>query len=425
VKVRRIAIAAVAAAFAGLLLVAPGAGQTPEPAEARSSQVEQGRYLAALGDCESCHNRPGGQRFAGGLPLNTPFGVIYSANITPDRDTGIGSWSADAFYRAMHQGRDDQNAHLYPAFPYPYFTRMSRAEVDAIRAYLMSQPAVSYRPPPNELPFPVSIRGVIGLWNWLYFKPGDFQPTQGQSAEWNRGAYIVTGPGHCGACHTPKTLLGGDRKVAFLQGGLIDNWFAPGLNGDPRAGLADWSGADIAEFLKTGRNARTSASGSMSDVITNSTSLMSDADLRAVAAYLKSLPAASPKPLASSPEPAAMRAGEAVYIDSCAACHKADGSGTPGFFPPLKGNSNVQSANPTTLDHFVLSGTETTATAARPTPLAMPSFGWKLSDREIADVATYVRNSWGNLARPVSAAEVGKLRKKVAAHPVRKPSEAA
>ncbi|HEY1753209.1 MAG TPA: cytochrome c [Caulobacteraceae bacterium] len=419
---------ALAAAVAGLAMTAPGAGQpvAPPATPAVNPQVEEGRYLAALGDCESCHDRPGGQKLAGGLPLNTPFGVIYSANITPDRDTGIGAWSEADFYRAMHEGRNNHNAHLYPAFPYAYFTRMSRAEVDAIRAYLMAQPAVSYRPRANRLPFPLSIRALVGVWNWLYFKPGDFQPAAGQSAAWNRGAYIVEGPGHCGACHTPKTFLGGDKQQQALQGGQLDNWFAPDLNGDARGGLADWTTADIVEFLKTGRNARSSASGSMSDVIVHSTSQMNDGDLAAVATYLKSLPAAkAAAPAPAAPDPAAMQAGAALYLDNCAACHRADGAGVPREFPPLKGNSNVQTGNPTTVDRFILSGTESTATDARPTPLAMPSFAWKLTDAEIADVATYIRNSWGNAAPPVSAGDVAKLRGKVAAHPVRKPSEKA
>jgi mono/diheme cytochrome c family protein len=421
---RRIATLAAVIALAAIGAAAPGAGQTPPP-PATSARVEQGRYLAVLGDCEGCHTAPGGARLAGGLPVPTPFGVIYTANITPDRQTGIGDWSETDFYAAMHEGRRRGGAHLYPAFPYNYFTRMSRDQVDALRAYLMSQPAAAYSPPANRLPFPISIRAVMAVWNWLYFKPGDFQPTAGQSEQWNRGAYIVAGPGHCGACHTPKTLLGGDRQSKALQGGLLDNWFAPNLNGDARAGLATWSAGDIAEFLKTGRNAHSNASGSMSDVIVHSTSQMTDADVAAIAVYLKTLPAAAAASTPPAPGAAAMSAGQAIYVDACAACHKADGGGAPRWFPPLKGNAGVQASDPTTALHFILTGAETAATAARPTPLAMPSFAWKLTDRQIADVATYIRNSWGNAAAPVTPAQVAKLRGKVAAHPVRKPSEKA
>jgi mono/diheme cytochrome c family protein len=302
---------------------------------------------------------------------------------------------------------------------------MSRGEVDAIRAFLMSQPAVSYRPPADRLPFPLSIRALVGFWNWLYFKPGAFQPRAAQSAVWNRGAYIVNGPGHCAACHSPKSILGGDQRQRFLQGGKLDNWFAPDLNGDAHGGLAAWSAADIVEFLETGRNARTTASGSMADVITYSTSQMSDADVAAVAIYLKSLPAAKGALAAPSLDPAATRAGQALYLDNCAACHRADGAGVAREFPPLRGNSNVQSSDPTTIERFILSGTEATATNARPTSFAMPSFAWKLTNGEVADVATYIRNSWGNTAPAVSAGDVGKLRRKVAGHPIRKPSEKA
>lgn len=423
---RRTALAAAIAAGLSLLASGAGVGQSNGVATpATAAQIEQGRYLVVLGDCEACHDRPGGPPLAGGLPLNTPFGTIYSANITPDRDTGIGAWSEEAFYRAMHEGRNAAGSHLYPAFPYPYYTRLSRADVDAIRAYLLTRPAVSYRPPANKLPFPISIRAAVGVWNWLYFKAGDYRPDPAHDAVWNRGAFLVTGPGHCGACHTPKSFLGGDRRTEALQGGVLDNWFAPDLNGDAHGGLAAWTVADIVEFLKTGRNARANASASMSDVITHSTSQMNDADLTAIATYLKSLPAAKAPPASGAPDAATMRAGQAIFVDNCSACHRADGSGTPRWFPPLKGDANLQSSNPTTIVRFILNGTATAPTATRPTPLAMPAFAWKLDDRQVAAVATYVRNSWGNAAPPVTAGEVGKLRRKVAAHPIRKPPEKA
>ncbi|MDQ2860223.1 MAG: cytochrome c [Pseudomonadota bacterium] len=410
-----LAIAAVGALASGAV------SQTPAPASAANAAlIEQGRYLAVLGDCASCHTRPGGQPFAGGLPLKTPFGAIYSANITPDKDTGMGGWSEADFYRAMHEGRDDQRHHLYPAMPYPYYTLVPRAEVDAIRAYLLSVKSVAYTPPANTLPFPLNIRWGLTFWNGLYLKEGDWRPSAGRSAAWNRGAYIVQGLGHCGACHTPKTLAMGDKRDDALQGGVIDNWFASDLNGDRRGGLGSWSAADIVEFLKTGRNARSSASGSMSLVVQVSTSKMTDPDLAAIAVYLKSLPA-SKAANAASPATPVMAAGRAIYTDECAACHKADGAGVPRFFPPLAGNANVQSSDPTTLDRFILTGTQAAATDARPTALSMPAFAWKLTNAQVAAVATYVRNSWGNAASPVSADMVGGLRGKVAAHPIRKP----
>jgi mono/diheme cytochrome c family protein len=394
---------------------------TPPTPPASPDTVAQGRYIAVLGDCEGCHDRPGGAPYAGGLPLNTPFGVIYSANITPDAKAGIGGWTEADFYRAMHEGQDDQHANLYPAFPYPYFTRMPRADVDALFAYLRTVPASPQAPPPNKLGFPFSIRALVTIWNWLNFKPGDFQPSPNQSAEWNRGAYLVNGPGHCGACHTPKNFLSGDEWSKPLQGGKLDNWFAPDLNGDPHGGLVSWSQADVIEFLKTGRNGRASAGASMTSVIQHSTSNMSDADLTAIATYLKSLPAPLPGPAASQVDPQVMAAGAAIYRDQCAACHRRDGTGVSHEFPPLAGDALLQASDPTTIARYILTGSPTAATAAQPTPFAMPAYAWKLSDSEIAAVATYIRNSWGNLAPPVSAHQVADLRAKVAAHPTRPP----
>jgi len=419
--VRGKARATLAIAAAGALTTA-AVSHIPAPApSADPALIEQGRYLVVLGDCASCHTRPGGQPFAGGLPLETPFGAIYSANITPDKDSGIGAWLEADFYRSMHEGRDDQNHHLYPAMPYPYYTLAPRAEVDAIRAYLMSLKPVGYTPPANTLPFPLNIRWGLTFWNWLYLKEGTWRLVSGRTAQWNRGAYIVEGLGHCGACHTPKTLAMGDKRDDALRGGVIDNWFASDLNGGRRGGLGSWTGADIVEFLKTGRNARSSASGSMSLVVQVSTSKMTDPDLAAIAVYLKSLPAAKVANPAG-PKTAVMTAGRAIYVDECSACHKMNGAGVPRFFPPLAGNANVQSSDPTTLDRFILTGTQAAATDPRPTALSMPAFGWKLTNAQAAAVATYIRNAWGNAASPVSADEVGRLRGKVAAQPVRKPS---
>lgn len=405
-----------ALALAGAVVSQTPQASAPPPDQAL---VARGAYLATLGDCASCHTRPGGPAYAGGFELNTPFGVIYSANITPDRDKGIGAWSEADFYRVMHLGKDDQKHNIYPAMPYPSYTHVSRADVDAIRAFLMSIKPVSYTPPGNRLPFPLTVRPLVSVWNWLYLKEGDFVPTAGKSAAWNRGAYIVNGLGHCGACHTPKTLLQGDKYDDALQGGLLDNWFASDLNGDARGGLASWTAADIVEFLKTGRNARSSASGSMTDVITHSTSKMNDSDLAAIASYLKSLPATR-NAAVPHVDQTVIAEGRAIYVDECSACHKMNGMGVARFFPPLAGNANVEQTNPTTLDHYILTGTQTTATSARPTPFTMPAYAWKLNDNEVAAVATYVRNSWGNVATPVSSDEVAKLRGKVAAHPVRK-----
>jgi mono/diheme cytochrome c family protein len=377
-----------------------------------AAQLRRGQYLVAAGDCLSCHLRDGGEPFAGGLGLNTPFGVIYTSNITPDRATGIGAWTADQFYRAMHDGKSSQGHDLYPAFPYPWFKFVSREDDDAIFAYLMSLPAVSYTAPKNDLAFPLNFRSFVGAWNLLFLDSHDFQSDPEQSAEWNRGAYLVNGLGHCGGCHTPKNSFGADKSKQELHGGRLDNWVAPDLTSNTRIGLGDWSVDDIAEFLGTGRNGHAAAGGAMADVISYSTSLLSDADRRAIAVYLKSQPASAGIE-SSAPEAGAMRRGAAVYSDACASCHLDNGVGQSRLFPPLGKDAMLQQPDPTGLEHLILAGTRIGVSASRPSPLGMPSFAWKLTDQEIADVSTFIRNSWGNEAAPVAASGVAELRKKL------------
>jgi mono/diheme cytochrome c family protein len=391
----------------------------PETA-ANGAQLRRGQALAVAGDCMSCHLRPGGEPLAGGLGLKTPFGTIYSANITPDRDTGIGAWTADQFYRAMHDGLDDEGVNLYPAFPYPWFRKLSRTDDDAIFAYLKSVPAVRYTPPQNELPFPLSIRVLVKGWNLLFFHSTDWENDAAQSSEWNRGAFLVEGPGHCGACHTPKNLFGAGKRGKELYGGDLDNWVAPDLTGNERTGLGRWSVAEIAEFLKTGRNAHANAGGAMADVITYSTSLLGDDDRRAIAVYLKSRAASASGEQTAASEPGAMRRGGAIYADACSACHLENGVGQPSLFPPLGRNATLQQDDPSGLVHLILAGSRTGPSPTRPSALTMPSFAWKLSDSEIADVATYVRNSWGNQATAVTATQVNELRGKLNLRTVRR-----
>ncbi len=383
-----------------------------------AAQLRRGQYLVAAGDCLSCHLREGGELFAGGLGLNTPFGVIYTSNITPDRATGIGAWTSDQFYRAMHDGKGAHGEDLYPAFPYPWFRRVSREDDDAIFAYLMTLPAVGYTPPKNDLGFPLNFRSFIGAWNLLFLDSHNFQSDPGQSAEWNRGAYLVNGLGHCGGCHTPKNSFGADKSKQDLHGGKLDNWVAPDLTSNARIGLGDWSVDDIAEFLGSGRNAHAAAGGAMAEVISYSTSLMSDADRRAIAVYLKSQPA-SPSVASSAPEPGAMRRGEEIYSDACASCHLDNGVGQSRLFPPLGKDAMLQQPDPTGLEHLILAGTRVGVSSSRPSPLGMPSFAWKLTDQEIADVSTFIRNTWGNHAGPVPASEVADLRKKLDLQTVR------
>jgi len=374
-----------------------------------AAQLRRGQYLVATGDCMSCHLRDGGEPLAGGLGLKTPFGVIYTANITSDMQTGIGAWTSDQFYHAMHDGIGAHGENLYPAFPYPWFRRASREDVDAIFAYLKITPAVNYTPPANDLPFPLNFRFMLKPWNLLFLHSYEFQTAPSQSGEWNRGAYIVNGLGHCGGCHTPKNALGADKSGQDLHGAALDNWLAPDLTANDRTGLGRWSIDDIAEYLRNGRNAHAGAGGAMADVVTYSTALMSDDDRHAMAVYLKSQ-AASPNSGRAQPELAAMRRGAAIYSDACTSCHLEDGVGQPRLFPPLGHNAMLQQADPIGLEHLILAGGRIGTSPSRLSPLTMPSFAWKLSDNEIADVATYVRNSWGNQAAVVSAAEVHEAR---------------
>jgi mono/diheme cytochrome c family protein len=383
------------------------------PSTPDAEKVKLGQYLVVAGDCMSCHLRPGGEPLAGGLGLNTPFGVIYSSNITSDPETGIGSWTPDQFYQAMHDGKSKDGSNLYPAFPYPWFHLASRADDDAILAFLKTTPAVHYTPPENGLHFPMNIRASVKAWNFLYLDSGSFQSDSAQSAEWNRGAYLVNGLGHCGGCHTPKNGLGADQAKHSFEGGTLDNWVAPDLTSNDRTGLGAWSLEDIAEYLQHGRNARAAAGGAMADVITYSTSLMNDADRHDIAVYLKSRAASAAPSAPAKPDSSAMEHGSAIYSDACASCHLENGVGQPRYFPPLGHNSVVQQSDPTTLEHLILAGTRIGISDKRPSALSMPSFAWKLTDAEIADVATFIRNSWGNEASPVSPNTVTAMRKRL------------
>jgi mono/diheme cytochrome c family protein len=382
-------------------------------AEPMHSAIERGRYLAAAGDCAACHTADGGKPYAGGRPVPTPFGVIYSTNITPDKETGIGRWTEEQFYQAMHEGISADGKHLYPAFPYPWYTKLSRDDVDAIKAFLDALPPVREENKQTALPWPFSVREVMAGWNTLYFHKGEFKPDPGQSAEWNRGAYLVEGLGHCSACHTPKNIAGGLKTGQKLEGGYGENWYATSLTNDVRDGLGDWTLDDIVQYLKTGANAKAAATGPMAEVIENSTQHLNDADLRAIAAYLRSVPGRNE---AKSPETDKQRLarGEALYIDQCSGCHMEDGSGQPQVFPPLKGNAVVQAREPGAMLHMIIDGARIAATKSNPTGLAMPAFGWKLTDQDIADLATYLRAAWGNKAAPVAVSDVKKTRDRVA-----------
>jgi len=408
---RRIARVAVASLLGASSLVAVGRAQTDLQGTSLDPQnfvqIERGRYLAVAGDCASCHTVPGsGEPFAGGRPIETPFGIVVAANITPDRETGIGAWSDELFLSALREGVGHGGTLLYPAMPYPYYTKVTERDALAIRAYLNTVKPVHKAVVSNKLPFPFDVREEMKVWNSLYFKRGEFKTDLAKSAEWNRGAYLVEGLGHCGACHTPKTTLGGDDLKHAFQGYTLQGWFAPNITNDNERGLGGWSVADIVSYLKAGHNATTAATGIMAEEISLSSSQMTDADLKSIATYLKDLPGqASSSPAVSASDPT-MVAGGAIYVDECSACHGMDGKGVPFLFPSLEGSPNVRSTDPTSLIRVLMEGARSVATSGEPTGPGMPWFAWKLSDAEIAAVLTYVRNSWGAAAPAVTEDQV-------------------
>ncbi len=381
------------------------------PSSEENALVARGRYMTAAADCAPCHQDPRtGAEFAGGRALPTPFGTLLSANITPDDQTGIGQWTDTQFEAAVREGRLPDGARLYPAMPYVYYRKLSHEDLLAIRAYLRTVAPVRHAVTTNQLPFPFNIRAGMHLWDALYFKDEPFSPDPSESPAWNRGAYLVQGPGHCAACHTSKNFLGADRADRNLQGYSLQGWFAPNITGDEKRGLGGWSVPQIVALLKNGHSAMASVSGPMGEVVIHSTTRMSDEDLDAIAVYLKgqrSQPMARTPVAASDPQ---MKAGAAIYHDVCSACHQHDGQGVPYMVPNLSKDPAVASGDASSIVQVLLHGDEGLATPGEPTGASMPSFGWKLSDEQLAAVATYIRNSWGNAAPATPEKEFRKAR---------------
>ena len=389
--------------------------------------VKQGEYLARAGDCVACHTAKGGKPFAGGLPMETPIGTIFSTNITPD-PSGIGAYSFDDFDKAVRHGIAKNGSTLYPAMPYPSYARVNQADMQALYAYFMNgvEP-VAQANKDSDIPWPMSMRWPLAMWRWA-FAPAvaDFTPVAGQDPVVSRGAYLVEGLGHCGACHTPRALtmqekaLSASDSNAFLAGSApLEGWIAKNLRGDHKDGLGSWDEAQLVQFLKTGRSDRSAVFGGMSDVIEHSMQYMSEDDLTAIARYLKSLPAVNPADKPHQYDPAVADAlwngddskrGAAVYIDNCAACHRTDGNGYTRVFPALAGNPVLQSDDPTSLIHIVLKGGTLPATHTAPSTFTMPAFDWRLSDQEVADVVNFIRTSWGNKGGDVTEKDVKALR---------------
>nr|WP_229474572.1 cytochrome c [Pseudoduganella lurida] len=399
----------------------PAAAQARPPAAARApaaALLERGRYLAQAGDCIACHTQPGAKIFSGNRPMPTPFGTLYAPNITPDVATGIGRWSADDFYRMMHTGRGRDGKLLYPAMPFASYTKVTRADCDALFAYLRSVPPVRLATREHDLRFPYNNRNLLIGWRTLFFSEGEYRPDKGQSAEWNRGAYLVEGLGHCAMCHTPINALGGSSQEQAFRGGLIpmQNWYAPSLTSNREAGLGTWEIRDIVDLLQAGVSQRGTVYGPMAEVTYNSLQHLSDADIRAMAVYLKSLPA--DQPAQPSPANAPQRAdvsqlfaeGRGLYAQQCASCHGAAGKGKPPHYPPLANNQSIIMTSAVNPVRMVLNGGYPPGTRRNPMPYGMPPFAHELTDAQVAAVVTYIRNAWGNRAGAVGPRDVNALR---------------
>ncbi|CAN5833389.1 cytochrome c [soil metagenome] len=424
-----------AAAVTAPAATSPAALPTPSA----DPSVERGRYLAKAGDCISCHTGQGAAPFAGGLPMKTPFGTIVSSNITPDKSAGIGDYTEADFARALREGVRRDGKHLYPAMPYPSFAKLGDADMHDLYAYFQQGVTPSAtKPPPTDLPWPFSMRFLMIGWNLQYLDKGVYQADSSRSAEWNRGAYLAQGLGHCGDCHTPRSMLGGvkansERKGdSYLAGALIDGWLAQPLRHLDQPSAAQWSTDDMVTYLKTGRTAHTAAFGPMSQVVENSTQYMTKEDLGSIATYLQSIgaPAGTPA-VAVTPQVAVVAAAEKqpttqqlrsgtvagagamVYLNNCNACHRSNATGADNTFPALAGNTVVNAKDPTSLIRIVLEGSARPGTVESPSALAMPGFGWRLTDANVADMLSFVRASWGNKADAVTAAQVATVRKTV------------
>jgi mono/diheme cytochrome c family protein len=392
--------------------------QDAERAANPTTQVlAKGEYLARAGDCVACHTEPTGKPFAGGRAMATPFGNLYVPNITPDDETGIGAWSADDFYRMMHTGVSRDGTLLYPAMPFASYTKVTREDCDAIFAYLLSVPPVKQKNRPHELRFPYNKRELLLGWRALYFREGEYRPDPKQSAQWNRGAYLVEGLGHCSMCHTAVNALGGSSESKAFEGGMIpnQNWYAPSLTSNREAGLGDWSLKDIGDLLQVGVSQRGTVYGPMAEVVYNSLQFMTDADTEAMAVFLKALPQRDAEPLPGSSarlvQPSVMETGRRLYGKQCAMCHGEEGRGRPPMYPPLAGNQSITMSSPVNSIRMVLNGGYPPGTRKNPRPHGMPPFAHLLDDAEVAAVVTYIRVAWNNTGTPVASAQVNELRK--------------
>jgi mono/diheme cytochrome c family protein len=383
---------AVAAGLSGAAAIAwrPAIASIAPPSRAAfpSDAVARGATLAAIGDCSVCHTADGGRPYAGGRGLPTPFGTIYVTNITPDPDTGIGRWPEAAFRRAMRDGIDREGRHLYPALPYPHFTRATDADIEALYAFLMTREPVQATAPANRLPFPLNVRATLTGWNMLFLRPGAWTPDPAQSPDLDRGAYLVEAVGHCGACHTPHNALGAERDTQALGGGVAEGWSGHPLQaGSPAA--QPWTVDELADYLATGLSAQHGAAAGPMLAVTRELSRVPAADVRAIAAYVASgMPRSLPQP---APQEAA--AEDPVFTGACAACHAAAAPMTRAGAPSLALSTTVNAPSPRNAIRVILHGIATREDA--PSPI-MPGFGAALSDQQVADLVRYVRTRYSS-----------------------------
>jgi mono/diheme cytochrome c family protein len=406
-----VALVALVVALVAWLNLREEAG-APSLTPAASADPQRGAYLARVGNCIACHTERGGAPFAGGRAIETPFGTVFSTNLTPDNATGLGAWSSADFWRALLHGRSRDGRLLYPAFPDPNYTFVTREDSDAIFAFLRTLAPVSRAPTPHRVRWPYSTQPSVAVWRAMYFSPETHRSDASKPAEWNRGAYLVKGLGHCSACHAPRNALGAGEMMD-LSGGIIpmQNWYAPSLTSRSEAGVSDWDHAQIEQLLRTGISPRGTVLGPMAEVVLQSTQYLSDADARAMAVFLKELPQRDGEPVKAPDLPARVaERGALVYRNNCAQCHGDRGEGVPNAYPALAGNRAVNLPVTANLVQVVLGGGYPPATAGNPRPFGMPPYATILSDEDAAAVISHIRMSWGNRSCAVSVLEVTQQR---------------
>ncbi len=402
-----------AAALGAMLAMVPAAGAQQPAATTEAApdaaMLARGKYLTDAGDCAACHTAPGGKPFAGGLYMSSPFGQITTPNITADAETGIGKWTGEDFYKSLHNGVRRDGQYIYPAMPYPWLTKVTREDVDAIHAYLLSVPPVHQAKPPSNGVFAIDVRGGMLAWNTLYFHAGTFKPDPSKSDQVNRGAYLVEGLAHCSDCHTPKNVAQAPIDSEAYSGGLLDGWYAPNITSDPKEGIGDWTEEELATYLKTGAaHGKGVVFGPMAQTVQESLSRLTDADIHAIAAYVKQIPAKATYRMAAAPQSGASPVGPVVYQNYCKSCHLDDGRGVAGKVPPLAGNGAVAAQGPQNVIRVIAGGLPANGEYA-----PMPGFAAVLSDQQIADVSNWVRRAWGNGAPENATADmVGSLTKR-------------